>query len=130
MTSFFCKICQCMCLNICLLYMVFNSTCRHVSFSMLVLVWLCQCIMVLCCSKTIEPLCLHCKRIILWILTAPGCFELASTYSLCTSKVCVALFCYVLCRWDCSFQYGSLVEEVDGHTALLYHRLQLDWFPM
>ncbi|XP_075505991.1 protein ENHANCED DISEASE RESISTANCE 2-like isoform X2 [Primulina tabacum] len=34
------------------------------------------------------------------------------------------------CEWDCSFQYGSLVEEVDGHTALLYHRLQLDWFPM
>lgn len=33
-------------------------------------------------------------------------------------------------EWDCSFQYGSLVEEVDGHTALLYHRLQLDWFPM
>ncbi|BBH02754.1 ENHANCED DISEASE RESISTANCE 2 [Prunus dulcis] len=33
-------------------------------------------------------------------------------------------------RWDCSFQYGSLVEEVDGHTAVLYHRLQLDWFPM
>ncbi|KAK3037636.1 hypothetical protein RJ639_030413 [Escallonia herrerae] len=32
-------------------------------------------------------------------------------------------------RWDCSFQYGSLVEEVDGHTAILYHRLQLDWFP-
>ncbi|KAL1552709.1 Protein ENHANCED DISEASE RESISTANCE 2 [Salvia divinorum] len=34
------------------------------------------------------------------------------------------------CEWDCSFQYGSLVEEVDGHTALLYHRLQLDWFPL
>ncbi|KAI3453873.1 hypothetical protein Pfo_010535 [Paulownia fortunei] len=34
------------------------------------------------------------------------------------------------CEWDCSFQYGSLVEEVDGHTAILYHRLQLDWFPM
>ncbi|KAK4389143.1 protein ENHANCED DISEASE RESISTANCE 2 [Sesamum angolense] len=33
------------------------------------------------------------------------------------------------CEWDCSFQYGSLVEEVDGHTAILYHRLQLDWFP-
>ncbi|CAK7356013.1 unnamed protein product [Dovyalis caffra] len=33
-------------------------------------------------------------------------------------------------RWDCSFQYGSLVEEVDGHTAILYHRLQLDWFPI
>ncbi|KAF5936475.1 hypothetical protein HYC85_027604 [Camellia sinensis] len=33
-------------------------------------------------------------------------------------------------RWDCSFQYGSLVEEVDGHTAILYHRLQQDWFPM
>ncbi|KAL6578682.1 Protein ENHANCED DISEASE RESISTANCE 2 [Orobanche minor] len=32
------------------------------------------------------------------------------------------------CEWDCSFQYGSLVEEVDGHTAILYHRLQLDWF--
>lgn len=32
-------------------------------------------------------------------------------------------------EWDCSFQYGSLVEEVDGHTAVLYHRLQLDWFP-
>lgn len=34
------------------------------------------------------------------------------------------------CRWDCSFQYGSLVEEVDGHTAILYHRLQLDWCTM
>ncbi|KAG8382073.1 hypothetical protein BUALT_Bualt05G0038600 [Buddleja alternifolia] len=33
-------------------------------------------------------------------------------------------------EWDCSFQYGSLVEELDGHTAILYHRLQLDWFPM
>ncbi|XP_010518854.1 PREDICTED: protein ENHANCED DISEASE RESISTANCE 2-like [Tarenaya hassleriana] len=33
-------------------------------------------------------------------------------------------------EWDCSFQYGSLVEEVDGHTAVLYHRLQLDWFPV
>ncbi|CAL5441103.1 unnamed protein product [Camellia sinensis] len=33
-------------------------------------------------------------------------------------------------EWDCSFQYGSLVEEVDGHTAILYHRLQQDWFPM
>ncbi|KHG10870.1 Steroidogenic acute regulatory protein, mitochondrial [Gossypium arboreum] len=33
-------------------------------------------------------------------------------------------------EWDCSFQYGSLVEEVDGHTAILYHRLQLDWFPL
>ncbi|RDX94003.1 Protein ENHANCED DISEASE RESISTANCE 2 [Mucuna pruriens] len=33
-------------------------------------------------------------------------------------------------RWDCSFLHGSLVEEVDGHTAVLYHRLQLDWFPM
>ncbi|XP_042019984.1 protein ENHANCED DISEASE RESISTANCE 2-like isoform X4 [Salvia splendens] len=34
------------------------------------------------------------------------------------------------CEWDCSFQYGSLVEEVDGHTAILYQRLQLDWFSM
>ncbi|KAG0473280.1 hypothetical protein HPP92_015137 [Vanilla planifolia] len=33
-------------------------------------------------------------------------------------------------EWDCSFQYGTLVEEVDGHTAILYHRLQLNWFPM
>ncbi|KAK4252664.1 hypothetical protein QN277_014409 [Acacia crassicarpa] len=33
-------------------------------------------------------------------------------------------------EWDCTFLYGSLVEEVDGHTAILYHRLQLDWFPM
>ncbi|XP_020573857.1 protein ENHANCED DISEASE RESISTANCE 2-like [Phalaenopsis equestris] len=33
-------------------------------------------------------------------------------------------------EWDCSFQYGSLVEEVDGHTAILYHRLQLGWFSM
>ncbi|XP_048627619.1 protein ENHANCED DISEASE RESISTANCE 2-like isoform X4 [Brassica napus] len=33
-------------------------------------------------------------------------------------------------EWDCSFQYGSLVEEVDGHTAVLYRRLLLDWFPM
>uniref|UniRef100_A0A0D9VB32 START domain-containing protein n=1 Tax=Leersia perrieri TaxID=77586 RepID=A0A0D9VB32_9ORYZ len=33
-------------------------------------------------------------------------------------------------EWDCSFRYGSLVEEVDGHTAILYHRLQLHWCPM
>ncbi|OAY80724.1 Protein ENHANCED DISEASE RESISTANCE 2-like, partial [Ananas comosus] len=33
-------------------------------------------------------------------------------------------------EWDCSFHYGSLVEEVDGHTAILYHRLQLDWLPI
>ncbi|GMH09162.1 hypothetical protein Nepgr_011002 [Nepenthes gracilis] len=33
-------------------------------------------------------------------------------------------------EWDCSFQCGSLVEEVDGHTAVIYHRLLLDWFPM
>ncbi|CAO2838085.1 unnamed protein product [Amaranthus hypochondriacus] len=33
-------------------------------------------------------------------------------------------------EWDCSFQYGSLVEEVDGHTAVIYHRLLLDWFSM
>uniref|UniRef100_A0A0D9YL05 START domain-containing protein n=1 Tax=Oryza glumipatula TaxID=40148 RepID=A0A0D9YL05_9ORYZ len=32
--------------------------------------------------------------------------------------------------WDCSFRYGSLVEEVDGHTAILYHKLQLHWCPM
>nr|ACF33183.1 wheat kinase-START domain protein [Triticum dicoccoides]ACF33195.1 wheat kinase-START domain protein [Triticum dicoccoides] len=31
-------------------------------------------------------------------------------------------------KWDCSYKYGSLVEEVDGHTAILYHRLRLDWF--
>ncbi|KAL6578128.1 Protein ENHANCED DISEASE RESISTANCE 2 [Orobanche minor] len=33
-------------------------------------------------------------------------------------------------EWDTSFQYGSLVEEVDGHTAIIYHRLQLQWFSM
>ncbi|CAI9095146.1 OLC1v1031025C2 [Oldenlandia corymbosa var. corymbosa] len=33
-------------------------------------------------------------------------------------------------EWDSTFQYGSLVEEVDGHTAVLYHRLQLDWLPI
>ncbi|KAK3125928.1 hypothetical protein QOZ80_7BG0611530 [Eleusine coracana subsp. coracana] len=33
-------------------------------------------------------------------------------------------------EWDCSFRHGSLVEEVDGHTAVLYHRLQLHWCPM
>ncbi|GAB4857943.1 Protein ENHANCED DISEASE RESISTANCE 2 [Ancistrocladus abbreviatus] len=35
-------------------------------------------------------------------------------------------------EWDCTFQYGSLVEEVDGHTAVIYHRLLLDcnWFQM
>ncbi|KAH8499681.1 hypothetical protein H0E87_015059 [Populus deltoides] len=32
-------------------------------------------------------------------------------------------------EWDSTFQNGSLVEEVDGHTAILYHRLQLGWFP-
>nr|XP_029119671.1 protein ENHANCED DISEASE RESISTANCE 2 isoform X2 [Elaeis guineensis] len=49
---------------------------------------------------------------------------------------CEAIFEHVMSmdgtrfEWDCSFQYGSLVEEVDGHTAILYHRLQLGWFPM
>ncbi|KAJ0252681.1 Protein ENHANCED DISEASE RESISTANCE 2-like [Hirschfeldia incana] len=33
-------------------------------------------------------------------------------------------------EWDCSFHNGRLVEEVDGHTAILYHKLLLDWFPM
>ncbi|KAL7164726.1 hypothetical protein ACSBR2_040599 [Camellia fascicularis] len=33
-------------------------------------------------------------------------------------------------EWDCSFHDGRLVEEVDGHTAILYQKLQLDWFPM
>nr|CAB3445231.1 unnamed protein product [Digitaria exilis] len=33
-------------------------------------------------------------------------------------------------EWDCSFRHGSLVEEVDGHTAILYHRLQLHWCSM
>ncbi|KAK1430759.1 hypothetical protein QVD17_13741 [Tagetes erecta] len=32
-------------------------------------------------------------------------------------------------EWDCSFHYGSLVEEVDSNTEIIYHRLQLDWFP-
>ncbi|MQM04322.1 hypothetical protein Taro_037114 [Colocasia esculenta] len=47
---------------------------------------------------------------------------------------CDAVFSHVMSmdgtRWDSSFQYGSLVEEVDGHTAILYQRLQLDWFSM
>ncbi|KAG2655327.1 hypothetical protein PVAP13_1KG004100 [Panicum virgatum] len=33
-------------------------------------------------------------------------------------------------EWDCSFRHGSLVEEIDGHTAILYHSLQLHWCPM
>ncbi|CAN6271095.1 unnamed protein product [Urochloa humidicola] len=33
-------------------------------------------------------------------------------------------------EWDCSFRHGSLVEEIDGHTAILYHRLQLHWCQM
>ncbi|KAI0496261.1 hypothetical protein KFK09_022575 [Dendrobium nobile] len=49
---------------------------------------------------------------------------------------CEAIFELVMCmdgtrfEWDSSFQYGSLVQEVDGHTAILYHRLQLGWFSM
>jgi hypothetical protein len=31
-------------------------------------------------------------------------------------------------EWDCSFHHGSMVQEVDGHTAILHHCLQLDWF--
>ncbi|CAM6008576.1 unnamed protein product [Sphagnum balticum] len=34
------------------------------------------------------------------------------------------------CRWDCSFCHGRIVQEVDGHTAILHHHLQLDWFRM
>jgi len=33
-------------------------------------------------------------------------------------------------EWDCSFHEGKLVQEVDGHTTILYHRLQLDFLPM
>ncbi|CAK9190399.1 unnamed protein product [Sphagnum jensenii] len=33
-------------------------------------------------------------------------------------------------EWDCSFHHGSVVQEVDGHTAILHHCLQLDWFHM
>ncbi|KAI0496260.1 hypothetical protein KFK09_022574 [Dendrobium nobile] len=49
---------------------------------------------------------------------------------------CEAIFELVMCmdgtrfEWDSSFQYGSLVEEVDGHTAILYHRLELGWLSM
>ncbi|KAK9699055.1 hypothetical protein RND81_08G149700 [Saponaria officinalis] len=49
---------------------------------------------------------------------------------------CEEIFELVMCmdstrfEWDCSFQYGSLVEEVDGHTAVIYHRLQFDWYSM
>ncbi|PWZ23004.1 Protein ENHANCED DISEASE RESISTANCE 2 [Zea mays] len=50
-------------------------------------------------------------------------YSLMASAFLRSSKMLITL-------WDCSFQYGSLVEEVDGHTAILYHRLQLDWFPM
>ncbi|CAM6126377.1 unnamed protein product [Calypogeia fissa] len=32
-------------------------------------------------------------------------------------------------EWDASFHHGSLVETVDGHTAIFYHRLESDWFP-
>ncbi|KAG0493573.1 hypothetical protein HPP92_004567 [Vanilla planifolia] len=49
---------------------------------------------------------------------------------------CEEIFECVMCmdetrfEWDCSFLYGNLVEEVDGHTAILYHQLQLEWFPL
>jgi hypothetical protein len=33
-------------------------------------------------------------------------------------------------EWDCSFHHGRIVQEVDGHTAILHHWLQLDWFRM
>ncbi|KAL0909996.1 hypothetical protein M5K25_020915 [Dendrobium thyrsiflorum] len=49
---------------------------------------------------------------------------------------CEAIFELVMCmdetrfEWDSSFQYGRLVEKVDEHTAILYHRLQLGRFSM
>ncbi|KAH8972155.1 hypothetical protein BDL97_02G180500 [Sphagnum fallax] len=33
-------------------------------------------------------------------------------------------------EWDCSFHHGRIVQGVDGHTAILHHCLQLDWFRM
>ncbi|PKA66386.1 hypothetical protein AXF42_Ash007083 [Apostasia shenzhenica] len=45
---------------------------------------------------------------------------------------CEEIFESVMCmdenrfEWDCSFLYGTLVEEVDGHTAILYHQLRLE----
>ncbi|XP_024396181.1 protein ENHANCED DISEASE RESISTANCE 2 isoform X3 [Physcomitrium patens] len=33
-------------------------------------------------------------------------------------------------EWDCSFHEARLVQEVDGHTTILYQRLQLDFLPM
>jgi len=31
-------------------------------------------------------------------------------------------------KWDCNFHHGSMVQEVDGHIAILHHYLQLEWF--
>ncbi|ONK58899.1 uncharacterized protein A4U43_C08F870 [Asparagus officinalis] len=44
-------------------------------------------------------------------------------------ELIISMDCSTRFEWDCSFEYGSLVEEVDGHTAILYHRLHLDWMP-
>ncbi|ONK79922.1 uncharacterized protein A4U43_C01F11850 [Asparagus officinalis] len=44
-------------------------------------------------------------------------------------ELIISMDCSTRFEWDCCFQYGSLVEEVDGHTAVLYHRLHLDWLP-
>ncbi|MCO5606865.1 hypothetical protein L7F22_061056 [Adiantum nelumboides] len=30
-------------------------------------------------------------------------------------------------EWDSTFHHGIMVKEVDGHRAILYHRLQLGW---
>lgn len=30
-------------------------------------------------------------------------------------------------EWDSTFHNGMMVNEVDGHSAILYHRLQLGW---
>eukprot|EP00850_Spirogloea_muscicola_P014515 SM000105S13860 [mRNA] locus=s105:131278:138194:+ [translate_table: standard] len=32
-------------------------------------------------------------------------------------------------EWDAAFQQGSLVEEVDGHTAVIYHAFQQHYCP-
>ncbi|THG07851.1 hypothetical protein TEA_014255 [Camellia sinensis var. sinensis] len=44
-----------------------------------------------------------------------------------TTRFDIAIKANMQATGDCSFQYGSLVEKVDGHTAILHHELQLDW---
>ncbi len=69
------------------------------------------------------------KPVMSKLLPSPISFNV-SQVDLCFALSCSQSYWCLNGRWDCSFHHGSMVQAVDGHTAILHHCLQLDWFHM